>query len=122
MNVPAEISSTHPTPPSPPPPSNENGPSVSPSTEHGSSASSVPAEPTGPSLDDWKNTWSVPTYLRAPFTFDDLISGLKVIYNATSHWALKADLMTHLIVTKASRTAALAAAKAKIDVERDLRS
>ena len=60
--------------------------------------------------------------LRAQFTFDDLISGLNVIYDAASHWALKADLMTHLIVTKASRMAALAAAKARKDVERDLRS
>ena len=73
-------------------------------------------------MDDWKNTWSVPTNLRAQFTFDDLIFGLKVIYNAASHWALKADLMTHLIVTKTSRMAALAAAKARKDVEKDLRS
>ena len=105
-----------------PPPSNEGGPSVSTSTEHGPSGPSNSAGPPDPTLDEWKNTWRVPSNLRPNFTFDDLISGLNVIYDKAAHLALKADLMAHLIATKATRMAAFAAAKVRKEVERSLRS
>ena len=123
MNTPPEMTSSPTTPTSSPPsPSNERGPSVSPSTEHGPSGPSNPAQPLVPTLEDWKNTWRVPQHLRAEFTFAELISGLNVIYDAASHRSLKDDLMAHLIATKASRMAALAAAKVRKEVEISLRS
>lgn len=90
VNVPPTVPSNQPTMPST---SSSRYPPMHPSEEE---------EPESERIQAWKNTWCAPDP-ELEFTFEDLISGLKIIHDKLAHFSLRTALLSHLWAVKGSQ-------------------